>query len=89
MKKLVEMKLHQDNEKQCYGVYVLKTTTVWPSTPPPLLHSCRFAFILLVFTFKEQVGLGKVQLVTKACGAVLHPGVGFKFNSYLQLYEKI
>lgn len=38
-----------------------------------------------VFTFKEQVCFGEVQLVTKGCCCVLHPRVGFKFNSYLQL----
>lgn len=56
---------------------------------PPVLHWSFYAYILLVFTFKEQVGFGKVQLVTERCGGVLHPCAGFKFNSYLQLEEKI
>ncbi len=45
-------------------------------------------FILYLFTFKEQISFGKVQLVTEGCCRVLHPRAGFKFNSYLQLHKE-
>ena len=40
---------------------------------------------LHLFTFKEQISFGKVQLVTEGSCGLLHPRAGFKLNSYLQL----